>query len=310
LPDSTLSLSHVSKKLGGRQVLTDVSFGVEPGDIFGYLGPNGAGKTTSIRVLLGLLQPDAGRATVLGCDATVDATRQHVGFVLEADGLYENLSARDNLAYYARIYGIPQSSARIDQVLTLVKLQDRSRDKVGIYSKGMRQRLALARALLHNPDILILDEPTAGVDPSGQIEVRQLVLDMAGKQGKTILLSSHNLDEVQRICSRVALIDRGLIKLYGRLDELQRTMGGGEVVIETTEPLPDALLGDLSGQAGIKTLSRQDRVLTLDLVKDHMDVPAIIGFLNSRGARIEQVKRKEASLEEIYTTILREAEVR
>ena len=122
--------------------------------------------------------------------------------------------------------------------------------------------------------------------------------------------SSHNLDEVQRICSRIALIDKGEIKLYGRLDELQRSMGGGEVVIETTEPLPDSLLSELRGRPGVRTLSRQERVVTLGLIKDRMDAPGIIAFLNDRGAKIEQVKRKEASLEDMYTTILNEAEAR
>ena len=310
MPDPPLNLSHVSKKLGGREVLRDVTFEVEPGDIFGYLGPNGAGKTTSIRILLGLLRPDSGSATILGRDAAIDSNRRHIGFVLEADGLYENLNARDNLAYYAKIYGMSQPSARIDAILSLVKLHDRGRDRIAVYSKGMRQRLALARAMMHDPDILILDEPTAGVDPSGQIEVRQLVLDMAANQGKTILFSSHNLDEVQRICSRIALIDKGGIKLYGRLDELQRSMGGGEVVIETTEPLADSLLTELRGQAGVKTLSRQERVITVLLIKDLMDVPGIVTLLSDRGAKIEQVKRKEASLEDMYTTILKEAEAR
>jgi ABC-2 type transport system ATP-binding protein len=308
LSTASLRLSHVNKKLGSREVLKDVSFEVEPGDIFGYLGPNGAGKTTSIRILLGLLRPDSGSASVLGRDATVDDARRRLGFVLEADGLYENLSASANLAYYARIYGMTRPAATIDAALSLVKLKDRSADKVAIFSKGMRQRLALARAMMHNPDVLVLDEPTAGVDPSGQIEVRQIVLDMAGRQGKTILFSSHNLDEVQRICNRIALVDRGTIKLSGRLDQLQRNMGGGEVVIETVVPLPDPVLDELRRHLGVGSVSRQERVITLVLAKGNIDVPGVVTFLSNRGAGIEQVKRKEASLEEIYTTILKEVE--
>jgi ABC-2 type transport system ATP-binding protein len=194
LTEPVLSLSRVSKRLGSRTVLKEVSFDVERGDIFGYLGPNGAGKTTSIRVLLGLFRPDEGKASLLGRDVSIDETRKRIGFVLESDGLYDNLDAIDNLAYYGSIYGVAQPLTRIDEVLTLVNLKDRGREKISAYSRGMRQRLALARALLHNPDILILDEPTAGVDPTGQIEVRELMLDMARKQGKTILFSSHNLD--------------------------------------------------------------------------------------------------------------------
>ena len=305
--NSALSLSNVTKKLGARTVLKNVSFDVEHGDIFGYLGPNGAGKTTSIRILLGLLRPDSGQVRVLGRDSAVDATRKHVGFVLEADGLYENLNAGDNLVYYAKLYGVTQFASRIGAVLAQVNLQDRMRDKVGTYSKGMRQRLALARAMLHNPDVLILDEPTAGVDPSGQIEVRQLVLEMAQKEGKTVLFSSHNLDEVQRICRRIALIDKGEIRLYGKLDEMQRSMGGGQLMVETTVPVQEAVMNELRAAPGVKAVGREDRMLTLSLEKGVTASSDIIAFLSARGVKIEQVVRKEASLEEIYTTILKES---
>ena len=305
--NSALSLSNVTKKLGARTVLKNVSFDVEHGDIFGYLGPNGAGKTTSIRILLGLLRPDSGQVRVLGRDSAVDATRKHVGFVLEADGLYENLNAGDNLVYYAKLYGVTQFASRIGAVLAQVNLQDRMRDKVGTYSKGMRQRLALARAMLHNPDVLILDEPTAGVDPSGQIEVRQLVLEMAQKEGKTVLFSSHNLDEVQRICRRIALIDKGEIRLYGKLDEMQRSMGGGQLMVETTVPVQEAVMNELRAAPGVKAVGREDRMLTLSLEKGVTASSDIIAFLSARGVKIEQVVRKEASLEEIYTTIMKEA---
>jgi len=310
MPDPAFSLSHVSKKLGTRQVLRDVSFDVQYGDIFGYLGPNGAGKTTSIRILLGLLRADSGNVAVLGRDTSVDANRKRIGFVLESDGLYENLSASDNLSYYGSMYGVARPAARIEEVLTLVRLKDRARDKVGSYSKGMRQRLALARAVLHNPDALVLDEPTAGVDPTGQIEVRQLVLDMARKEGKTIILSSHNLDEVQRICSSVALIDRGEIRAHGRLDDLQRDVAGGGLIIETSQAVSDADLSDLLRQPGVASIDRRELHLHIGLNKDRADIPGIIAFLSSRGVRIEQVKRKEASLEDIYTTIVKEAEGR
>jgi ABC-2 type transport system ATP-binding protein len=181
---------------------------------------------------------------------------------------------------------------------------------VAVYSKGMRQRLALARAMLHDPDVLILDEPTAGVDPTGQIEVRQTVLEMAGEQGKTVFFSSHNLDEVQRICNRVALIDRGEIKLYGKLDELQRDMGHGEIVIETGNVLPEALLGELSNLSGVTVTGNHGHQLVLRIVKGSIEVSDIVNFLARRDIKIERVMRKEASLEEIYTSILKEVESR
>jgi ABC-2 type transport system ATP-binding protein len=308
MPGSAITLAEVNKRLGHREVLKSVSFTVEPGDIFGYLGPNGAGKTTTIRVILGLLKPDAGKVSLLGQDVMVDETRKHVGFVLESDGLYDNISGYENIAYYAQVYGVPKTVAMTDRVIGLVRLTDRARDKVSVYSKGMRQRLALARAMVHNPDILILDEPTAGVDPSGQIEVRQIILDMAHKEGKAIFLSSHNLDEVQRICNRIALIDRGEIKLYGELDKLQRRMGRGEVMIETREPVSESVLAELARMPELDIQSRKDRTVILTLGKGGADISDVISFLTQRGAKIEQVVRRDASLEEIYTTILKEAE--
>lgn len=297
-------LENVSKKLTGRYILKDVSFNIESGDIFGYLGPNGAGKTTTIRILLGLMTPTSGKLSLLGKDVSHDATREHVGFVLETDGLYDNMTALENLVFYSGLYG-GRFTDRINHVLDLVRLADRARDKVGAYSRGMRQRLALARAMVHDPDILILDEPTAGVDPTGQIEVRQIILDMAA-EGKTIFFSSHNLDEVQRICNRIALIDRGQIRLYGEKDKLQRQMGRREVVIETTEPVAEDVLQQLCGLSGLNILETSGNTLVIS-TDNGLTVPDIVMLLVQKGLRLEQVKRREASIEEIYTSILKEA---
>jgi ABC-2 type transport system ATP-binding protein len=305
--EDIISLEHVSKKIGGREILSDVTLAVQRGDIFGFLGPNGAGKTTSIRIMLGLFAATSGKATVLGRDSQEDTVRQKIGFVLEADGLYDNLSAYDNLAYYGQIYEISEAKERIETVIKLVGLADRMHDKTGAYSKGMRQRLALARAILHNPEVLILDEPTAGVDPFGQIEIRQIMLDMVRKEGKTVLLSSHNLDEVQRICNRIALIHKGRIRLYGELEKLQKEMSHGEVVIETAEPVSGQEISELNKLPEVAVQSQKDKILTLTTGK-RVDVSGIVAILTSRGVRIEQVKKQEATLEEIYTTILKDAE--
>jgi ABC-2 type transport system ATP-binding protein len=231
--NAAISLENVKKTLGKREVLKGISFTVARGDVFGYLGPNGAGKTTTIRILLGLLQSDSGRLDIMGQDISKSDTRRKIGFALDPDGLYDNMTAEENLEFYARIYGLSDAARRIAELLGAVGLSDRAKDRVGTYSKGMRQRLALARAMTHDPEVLVLDEPTAGVDPSGQMEVRQIILDAAHHKNKTVFLSSHNLDEVQRICNRIALIDRGEIKLYGETETLRRGMGDGTVVIET-----------------------------------------------------------------------------
>ena len=302
-----IGLEGISKKLGERDVLREVSFAVKQGDVFGYLGPNGAGKTTTIRILLGLLRPTSGKATILGDDVSRDEARRKVGFVLESDGLYDYKTAEENLWYYSRIYGMAEPAERIDRVLNLVELRDRARDRVGTYSKGMRQRLALARAMTHDPELLVLDEPTAGVDPSGQIEVREVILNMAYKEGRTIFLSSHNLDEVQRICNRIALIDRGEIKLYGELEQLQREKSGNEVEIETAEAVAEPLFAELKGLSHLGLRDRKDKVLTF-VPQEGVRTPDIVSLLVGRGVEIEGVSKKEASLEEIYSAILEEVE--
>ncbi len=285
---NAIRLENVSKKLGSRQILNNVSFTIETGDIFGYLGPNGAGKTTTIRILLGLMAPSSGKVAVLGKDVGVDENRRKVGFVLETDGLYDQMTGQDNLAFYSKLYGITQPAERIHDILNLVKLADRAKDKVAAYSKGMRQRLALARAMIHNPDILILDEPTAGVDPTGQVEVRQIILDMAAR-GKTIFFSSHNLDEVQRICNRIALINRGVIQLYGETEKLQRQMGKSEVQLETSAVIPEMILNELRSLTGINVLEVKDKTILLS-TGNSTGIPDIVDFLVRKGVRIEQVR--------------------
>jgi ABC-2 type transport system ATP-binding protein len=305
--DPAISLENVKKTLGGRVVLKGISFSVAIGDIFGYLGPNGAGKTTTIRILLGLLQADSGRMDIMGQDINRSETRKRIGFALDPDGLYDNMTAEENLEFYAQIYGLSNAGQKIAELLGAVGLTNRTKDKVGTYSKGMRQRLALARAMVHNPEVLVLDEPTAGVDPSGQIEVRQIMLDLAHKENKTVFLSSHNLDEVQRICNRIALIDRGEIKLYGETESLRRGMGSGIVVIETTGELSQTLLDDLKNLSQMGFREKQEKRLIFSPQKG-TEVSDIISFLTGRGVKIEGAVRQEATLEEMYSAILKEVE--
>jgi ABC-2 type transport system ATP-binding protein len=213
------------------------------------------------------------------------------------------------MLYYAKLYDIPQPADRTNAVLKQVGLLDRANDKVSTFSKGMRQRLALARAIAPDPEVLVLDEPTAGVDPSGQIEIRQLMLDMIHKEHKTILLSSHNLDEVQRICNRIALIHKGQIRLYGELEQFKRDMGKGGVIIETSLPVPQNILDELLKLPDVTIREQNNNLLTLNPGKN-MDSSAIISLLASRGVRIEQVKKQEASLEDMYTSIVKESETK
>ena len=305
--NSVISIENVKKILGNREVLKGISFTVEMGDIFGYLGPNGAGKTTTIRILLGLLQANSGKLDILGQDINLSETRRKIGFVLDSDGLYDTMTAEENLVYYSQIYGLSKAGERFDKLLGMMGLGDRSKDKVSTYSRGMRQRLALARALVHDPEVLILDEPTAGVDPSGQIEIRQIMLNIVRKENKTIFLSSHNLGEVQRICNRIALIDRGEIKLYGELESLRQKMGSGVVVIETVQYVPESLLAELKSLPHLGLKEKKERTLIFS-PQEGTKISDIISLLASRGVKIEEAVKKESSLEEMYTSILKEVE--
>jgi ABC-2 type transport system ATP-binding protein len=304
---SPIEVEGLCKSLQGRQILTGISFAVERGDIFGFLGPNGAGKTTTIRILLGLYRADSGRASVMGADVISDASREKVGFVLDGDGLYEGMTAAANLAYYLKIYGKPVDGARIDRALGLVGLADRSADKAGTYSKGMRQRLALARALVHDPEVLILDEPTSGVDPTAQMEIRQIMLDIAHKEGKTVFLSSHNLDEVQRICNRIAMLAGGEIRLYGDLEGLRRKMGRDTVSVEVGAPVPEEVVRRLKEKA-VLGLQEDGVGPLLFAPSEGVEVADIVGALSAEGVDVAGATRSEASLEDMYSTIVKAGE--
>ena len=306
-----LLLNQVNKKLGNRKILEDVSFTVSQGDIFGYLGPNGAGKTTTIRIIMGLFRADSGTVQVLGENTSLDKLRRKIGFVLEYDGLYDNLTARENLDFYFQLYVVPEARRnKIDEMLHLVGLDNRAGDKVAAYSKGMRQKLALARAMVHDPEFLILDEPTAGIDPSGQMEVRDIILNLAHNQGKTVFLSSHNLDEVQRICNRIALIDKGQIKIYGELDKLRQGASQQELIIETgakeTSVLQKAV-DELKKLPYITDCRLETGRIHINL-KGKVEVSEIVAFLAQKGVPIEGVKKSEVSLEEIYAKAVKDVE--
>ena len=302
-----LKLDNIQKSLGDNKILKGISLYVEAGDIFGYLGPNGAGKTTTIRIILGLFKADSGDLKVLGQDIEDPETRKKIGFVLDLDGLYDGMTARENLVFYARIYGVDIEKARIDRLLELVELTGRGDDRVHTYSTGMRQRLALARSMVHEPEVLILDEPTSGVDPSGQIQIRKILLNLAKKEKKTIVLSSHNLDEVQRICNRIAIIDRGEIKLFGELEDLRKKMGKQGIRIKTVEDIPEDIINKVKKSPALGLQEFQERSLLL-MPEAGMGTGKIISVLSGYGIEVDEAVKQEASLEEMYSNILKAVE--
>ena len=211
-PDPIIRLEDVYTAYEGadRPTLMDVSLSIEKDEFVVIGGPNGAGKTTTIRILLGLLAPGAGEVRVLGRDlASDDDARRRVGVLFENNGLADRMSAAGNLAYYAGLYGVDDPAERIDELLTLVDLADRRDDLVGTFSTGMKRKLGIARAILHRPEVVFLDEPSSGLDPGAQRMVRDLILELSRREEMTVFLNSHHLDEVQRICSTVAILAGG-----------------------------------------------------------------------------------------------------
>lgn len=227
----TIEVNSLTRHFNGVHAVDGISFTVEAGEVFGFLGPNGAGKTTTLRILTGQLRPTSGTARVAGCDVVKerDALKPQIGVVFEYQNLYERLSAWDNLVFTARLYGVPQVRAR--QVLELVGLADRCKELVKKYSNGMKQRLLIARALLPEPKVLFLDEPTRGLDPQMARGIREVISSLA-QTGTTVFLTTHYMEEADRLCQHVAILDHGRIMAMDTPRNLKGIHGGGETTLE------------------------------------------------------------------------------
>ena len=283
------------KRYGHITAVDDVDLTVSAGDIYGYLGPNGAGKTTSLRMLLGLIRPDSGSARLFGRDPLVEGARALdgvAGFV-EAPRFYPYMSGRRNLEMAAALDG-DGAAGRIDEALDTVDLADRAGDKVGGYSHGMRQRLGIAGALLRDPRLLLLDEPTTGLDPGGMRDMRALIKRLAG-QGITVLLSSHLMGEVEELCDRVAIVGNGRVLYEGSLPELIATAAGG-YVLRTTDDVYAAELA--SRRPDIDDLERTADGVTF--AASEQVVAELTIALGLAGVGIHALQARTASLEELF----------
>jgi ABC-2 type transport system ATP-binding protein len=222
-----IEVVNLRRNYGRLHALDDISFSIEPGEVFGFLGPNGAGKTTTIRILTGQLRPTSGQAWVMGCDVVTQrqALKPQIGVVFEYQNLYQRLSARDNLNFTAQLYGMPK--ARVDELLNQVGLQGRAGESLKKYSNGMKQRLLIARALLPHPKVLFLDEPTRGLDPNIARSIRSMVAELA-KSGMTIFLTTHYMEEADQLCDRVAILDQGRIVALDTPQHLKLAYSMGE----------------------------------------------------------------------------------
>jgi len=292
------------------QALRGISFQVERGELFGLLGPNGAGKTTTIKILTTLLLPSAGSARVLGHDPARDpgSVRRRIGHVFGGDrGLYDRLSALDNLKYFADLYRVPvrDKRQRIDELLELVGLKGRERERVETYSRGMRQRLHIARGLLHDPEILFLDEPTIGLDPVGAREVRETIGGLR-QQGKTILLTTHYMYEADELCQRIAVINGGRFVAEGTPAELKARVLERTVIEIETFGVEDAIVERLRAIDGVASVSTETRdQAEVLLVQSRVGAELVQALLRELdGSRVGKVITREPTLEDAYVELV------
>jgi ABC-2 type transport system ATP-binding protein len=309
---TVIEVKQLSHQFGSVQALQDMTFSVEKGEVFGFIGPNGAGKTTSVRILNGILTPGSGTVCVLGLFPGTQGCelRRRTGVLTETPSLYERLSGRENLETFGALFGIAPGylPGRIDALLQQFGLLERADDKAGTYSKGMKQRLALARALLHEPELLFLDEPTAGLDPEAAQQVTSLIAKLSRQEGRTVFLCTHNLDEAQRLCNRVAVLNRGRLLAVGSLAELEGKLWNGRWVdVELASRMPASQAAELSRIPGVYQVQGVERSLAFQV--DSLErVPELVGHLVRLGCRIERVNPRQHTLEEIYFEIQHQPE--
>jgi ABC-2 type transport system ATP-binding protein len=292
------------------EAVRGVSFEIGEGELFGLLGPNGAGKTTTIKMLITLLIPTSGNARVLGHDVVSDArwVRAHIGYVFGGDrGLYERLSALDNLRYFAELYGVEPSrqKPRIAELLDLVGLAGREKERVEGYSRGMRQRLHIARGILHDPPVVFLDEPTIGVDPVGARELRATIASLVAS-GKTVLLTTHYMFEADQLCDRIAVISKGKIVAEGTPRDLKGMVSEGSVIEVEVYGIDEASVEGLRGLGGVRNVFVEDRehaqVIVVQTAVGEELTHAILSRLD--GATVGRVSTREPTLEDAYVALV------
>jgi len=294
--DDVIETQGLTKRYGTLTAVDRLTLGVRRGEVYGFLGPNGAGKTTTLRMLVGLVRPTSGSARILGARPGSPDGLARIGALIEAPGFYPFLSARDNLRVMAMHAGT--GAERVDTVLEEVDLGDRAKDRFGTYSQGMKQRLGVASALLKDPDVLILDEPTTGLDPKGMAEMRVFIRGL-GDGGRTVLLSSHLMPEVEQVCDRVGVIHRGALVREGTVDELR----GGRSLLVRAEPMEQAsrLLESLPGVTGVST-----RDGAMSITADPAEASAINGALVAAGIAVSELRTERASLEDVFLELTRD----
>jgi len=303
-----IETENLTRKFGSLTAVDNLTLRVDKGEVFGLLGPNGAGKTTTVRMFCCLISKTSGRARIgdyeIGTEENALKIRKIIGLVPDNVGLYESLTAYENLDYYGTLYRRTDSQRKEsnEYFLKLLGLWEKRDVLAGSFSKGMKQKLAIARALVHNPEIIFMDEPTANLDPEAAKTVREFILDLKNEK-KTIFLNTHNLDEAQRICDRIGILNTRLMAV-GTPEELERSVHGRKTVIQLRQ-VSEVILDSLK-RIEVKNLVREGNKLTVDVVNPEEENPNMINAIVTAGGRIETVTVTSSSLEEAYLKLVKE----
>jgi ABC-2 type transport system ATP-binding protein len=308
-----IQVDNIVHRYRTKLALDGMSFEVGEGEVFGLLGPNGVGKTTTIRLLNGLLVPSSGKMKVLGFDPQKQGMeiRSRVGVLTETPALYERLTAMENLQFFGTLAGmtVQDRKTRIGELLNFFDLSERARDRVSAYSKGMKQRLALARALLIQPELLFLDEPTSGLDPEVARQVHDLIQDVRLKDGHTVFLCTHHLYEAERLCDRMAIMGKGRVIAMGTLDQLRAEAAPEvQILFSFLTPINNEVTSVLKNHAGVEKIEEKEPNALLVQLKNEKITPDLIDLLVKKGLRISAVEPRLASLEEIYFRLQQRSE--
>jgi ABC-2 type transport system ATP-binding protein len=305
-PGPMIVAEGLGRRFGDFWAIRDVNFTLGAGEVFGLLGPNGAGKTTTVRVLTALIAPSEGVASVDGFDVVTspEEVRARIGLLTETPGLYERLTAIQNLDFFGRMHGLPADvrGPRIERLMRLFEVWDRRNDQAGTFSKGMKQKLAIARALLHEPSVLFFDEPTSGLDPEAAFIVREAIADLKGA-GRTIVLCTHNLDEAERLCDRVAFM-RGQILRVDSPARLRAAAGTTMVRVTLAQAATAALLTTLRAVPGVRAVDGAADELAVQVEDARRDTPLLVRALASSGADVLGVAAAPATLESVYFDVM------
>ena len=302
-----IEIVGLGRTFDGKAAVEDLNLKVEKGEVFGLLGPNGAGKTTTIRMLACLIKQTSGTAFVNGLEINTSSDSQKirgiVGVLPESPGLYESLSANRNLDFFAQLYGVPKDKRekRIEELLKMLDLWDRRDEPVATYSKGMKQKIAIARAFVHDPQVVFLDEPTAGLDPQASLTVREFLVALK-KEGRTVFINSHHLDEVERLCDRIAVMNRTALAI-GSPKDLARRYWGRTTVVELAS-VDDAFVDIVRGLDFASNVRVDDGRILVDLDDPEIRNPVIVERLTRAGAKIEYVTELKRSLEDVYMKLI------